>query len=77
MFWLRNDYVYFIFLSVLFEVNSLFDSETKVCYVTQVFKQGINVKTMCHNYILKFRNTQMYSFLYFERKSSINNQAAI
>ena len=77
MFWLRNDYVYFIFLCVLFEVNSLFDSETKVCYFTQVFKQGINVKTMCPNYILKIRNTQMYSFLYFERKSSINNQADI
>ena len=65
MFWLRNDYVYFNFLCVLFKVNSLFDSETKVCNFTQVFKQGINVKTMCPNYILKFRNTQMYYFLYF------------
>jgi len=28
----------------------------KVCYVTQVLKQGINIKTMCPNYILKFSN---------------------
>ena len=29
------------------KLNSLFDSEIKVYYVTQVLKQGINIKTMC------------------------------
>jgi len=42
------------------KLNSLFDSEMKVYYVTQVFKQGINIKTMCPNYILKFKNTQWH-----------------
>jgi len=40
-------------------LNSLFDSEIKVYYVTQVLKQGINIQTMCPNYIL-FRNTTSY-----------------
>jgi len=39
------------------KLNSLFDSEMKVYYVTQVVKQGINIKrTMCPNYIIEFRN---------------------
>jgi len=38
------------------KLNSLFDSEMKLFYVTQVLKQGTNIKTMCPNYILKFRN---------------------
>ena len=40
--------------------NSLIDSEMKVYYVTQVFKQGINIKTMYPNYKLEFRNTQLH-----------------
>ena len=32
----------------------------KVYHVTQVLKQGINIKTMCPNYILKFRNTKSH-----------------
>jgi len=27
------------------KLNSLFDSEMKACYVTQVLKQDINIKT--------------------------------
>jgi len=42
------------------KLNSLFDSEMKVYYVTQVYKQGINIKTMCSNYILEFRNTKSH-----------------
>ena len=38
------------------KLNSLFDREMKVCYVIQVLKQSINIKTMCANYILEFRN---------------------
>jgi len=33
------------------KLNSLFDSEMKVYFVTQMLKQGINIKTMCPNYI--------------------------
>ena len=43
------------------KLNSLFDSEMKVYYVTQVLKQGINIKMMCPNYILEFRNTKSHS----------------
>ena len=43
------------------KLNSLFDSEMKVYYVTQAFKQGINIKMMCPNYILEFRNTKSHS----------------
>ena len=38
------------------KLNSLFDSEMKVFYVTQMLKQGNNIKTNCPNYILKFKN---------------------
>ena len=38
------------------KLNSLFDREMKVCYVIQDLKQSINIKTMCVNYILEFRN---------------------
>jgi len=34
------------------KLNSLFDREMKVHYVTQVLKQGVNIKLMCPNYIL-------------------------
>jgi len=40
------------------KLNSLFDKEMKVYYVTQVLKQCINIKTMCPNYILEFKNTK-------------------
>jgi len=39
------------------KLNSLIDRERKVLYVTQVLKQGINIKTICPNY--KFRNTKL------------------
>jgi len=42
------------------KLNSLFDSEMKVYCVTQVLKQGINIKTMCPNYILKYWNTKSH-----------------
>ena len=41
------------------ELNSLFDSEMKVYYVTQVLKQDFNIKTMCPNDILELRNTKL------------------
>ena len=31
-----------------------------VFYVTLVLKQGINIKTMCPNYIFEFRNTKSH-----------------
>jgi len=40
------------------KLNSLFDSEMKVYYITQVLKQRIlHLETMCPYYILEFRNT--------------------
>jgi len=42
-------------------LNLLFDSEIKIYYVTQVLKQGINIKTNCPCCILKFRNTNSLS----------------
>ena len=42
------------------KLNSLFDSGMKGYHVTQVLKQGINIKTMCPNYILEFRNTKSH-----------------
>jgi len=32
----------------------------KAHYATHVLKQSINIKTMCPNYILEFRNTQSH-----------------
>ena len=32
----------------------------KVYYVTNVLKQGIDIKTMCPDYIFEFRNTNSY-----------------
>ena len=29
-------------------------------HVTQVLKQGINIKTMCPNYIIELRNTKSH-----------------
>ena len=39
------------------KLNSLYDSEMKVYYVTHAFKQGINTNTMRPNYILEVGNT--------------------
>jgi len=39
---------------VCIELNSLFDREMKVFYVTQVLKQGINIKTNFPYYKLEF-----------------------
>ena len=36
------------------KLNSLFDREMKVYHVTHVLEHGINIKTMCPNYIIKF-----------------------
>jgi len=38
-------------------LSSLFDREMNVHYVTHVLKQGVRIKMMCPNYILKYRNT--------------------
>jgi len=42
------------------KLNLMFDREMKVYHVIQVLKQGINIKTMCPNYILEFRNTKLH-----------------
>jgi len=51
-------YILHVFMCV--KLNSLFDSEMKVYYVTQMLKQGINIKTMCPNHILELKNTQLH-----------------
>ena len=50
--------IFEIFKSV--KLNSLFDSEIKVYYVTKMLNQGVNTKTTCPNYILKIRNTKSH-----------------
>jgi len=40
--------------------NSLFDIEMKVYYVTEVFKQGSNIKMMGPNYTFKLTNTKSH-----------------
>jgi len=42
------------------KLNLSFDSEIKVYCVTKVLTQGVNIKTMCPNYILEFRNTKSH-----------------
>ena len=37
-----------------FKLNSLFDSDMKVYYVTHVLNQGTTIKMMCHNYALVY-----------------------
>ena len=46
-------------------LNSLLDRDMKLSYFTQVFNQGINIKSMCPNYIfeLKTRNRMYYKFI--------------
>ena len=46
--------------SMCVKLSSLFDSEMKVYYLTQVSKQGGNIQTMCPFYILEFRNTNSH-----------------
>ena len=42
-------------------MSDLYDSEMKVVYyVTKALNQGINIKTMCLNYILESRNTNSH-----------------
>ena len=45
------------------KLNQLFDREMKVYYVIQVLKQGTNIKSIGHNYILEFRNTNLHLLL--------------
>jgi len=47
-------------LFICVKLNPLLDREMKVYYVTLVSKHGINIKTMCWNYVLKFRNTKWH-----------------
>jgi len=42
------------------KLNSLFDRDMTVHYITKVLKQGTNIKMICPNYILEFRNTKSY-----------------
>jgi len=42
------------------KVNSLYDREMKVFYVPHVLKEVIKIKTMCSNYILKFRKVKSH-----------------
>jgi len=37
----------------------------KVYYVTQELKQEINIKTMCPNYKLEFRNTKLHLLQFY------------
>mgnify|MGYP007133528473 CR=1 FL=1 len=48
------------YILICVKLNSLFDIEVKVYYVKQVLKQGININTMCPNYILELRNTKSH-----------------
>ena len=36
------------------------DREMRVYFVTQLLKQGINIKIMCPNYILELRNRKSH-----------------
>ena len=42
------------------KLKPLFDREMKVYYVTQVLKQGTDIKTYCPNYTINFRNMKLY-----------------
>ena len=42
------------------KLNSLFDSEMNVYYVTRLLKHGFNIKNICLYYILEFRNTKSH-----------------
>jgi len=46
-------------------LNSLLDRDMKVFFVCQALKQGINIKTMCPNYILNFRNNKSHLFHFY------------
>ena len=53
--------------------KSLFCSEMKVCYITQVLKQCINIKTMCLNYKCEFRNTKSHLLAWAKIETVIEN----
>ena len=53
-------YILIVHVFMCVKLNSLFDSDMMVYYVTQVLNQGINIKTMCPFYILKYRNTTLH-----------------
>jgi len=60
------------------KLNSLFEREVKVYCVTQVLKPGINIKMMCPNYILEFRNLkslllQVYLVVWTKSETAIEN----
>jgi len=42
------------------KLNALFDIEMEVSFVTQVLKQGFNIKTTSPKYIFEFRNTNSH-----------------
>ena len=42
------------------KLNSIFNSEMKVYYITQVLKQCIIFKHMCPNYIIELRKTKSH-----------------
>ena len=44
-------------------LNSIFDSEIKVYYGTQVLRQSINIKTMCPNYKLQTVENTKIAFI--------------
>ena len=51
---------------MLIKFKTSIDKELNFSYATQVLKQGINIKTICPNYILEFRNTNSYLlYVYF------------
>ena len=45
-----------------YRLNSLVDSAMEVYYITQVCKQGVNIKTVCPNYKLELRSTQSHLY---------------
>ena len=49
---------FFVFFLLFFFSVRHFVSEMKIYYFTQVLKQGFNIKTMCPNFRLEFRNTK-------------------
>jgi len=45
------------------KLNSLFDRDMKVYYVTQVLQESINIKMMCPNYILILETQNRFLFV--------------
>jgi len=53
------DFVMTTYILNFYVLNSLFDRNEVYC-VTQVFKLGIKIKTMCPCYTREFRNTKSH-----------------